>query len=109
VRGASAPYPLTRPGRLCVLLALAKLALLVPILALAACQRSRAVVTVVAEHASARAIERALSPLSQRATSHASRANRSDIYRLSCPASLELAVVATTSLRRRPDEPSAVQ
>jgi hypothetical protein len=32
VLGASAPYPLTRSGRLCLLLALAKLALLVPIL-----------------------------------------------------------------------------
>ena len=32
MRGASLPYPLTRAGRLCVLLALAKLALLVPIL-----------------------------------------------------------------------------
>ena len=32
MRGAPAPYPFTRAGRLCVLLALAKLALLVPIL-----------------------------------------------------------------------------
>jgi hypothetical protein len=32
VPGATVPYPLTRAGRLCVLLALAKLALLVPIL-----------------------------------------------------------------------------
>lgn len=32
MRGAHAPYPFTRAGRLCVLLALAKLALLVPIL-----------------------------------------------------------------------------
>ncbi len=32
VRGAPAPYPFTRAGRLCVLLALAKVALLVPIL-----------------------------------------------------------------------------
>ena len=31
MRGANAPYPLTRPGRLCVLLSLAKLVLLLPV------------------------------------------------------------------------------